>query len=556
MGENDAVALAEGAQTSAAISNYVTTVENNVINELTALLGSIPSTDHLIVATVPDVFDTPEIQGLTALTSANILADRSAIQQANADITAFALSKNIPVVDLYGMYDALLTKPLTLGSATFTTNQLFATGGLNPAPIAEGLIANMVVDAIDLGYAAGIPPLTEQQLVTNAGGTDTVTGSTYLNLSPYVVVNTTTGMPTTTITATLLSPNGQPTTSTHDVLVNLSLGGGTLGSQTTPPDFFISGEYYTPGNTTWEPAILIHAGQTSGSITLNGLGELANVIEVTARTSTGGTTEVEGGVELTPQQVTATLSTKAVSDIVSLSENTSLFSETGGTITVTASLPAGQTATHNIVVTLSFGGTATEGTDYLATGNTIVIPEGQQSASITLVGTGSPIAVNESVVVTMTALDGQALIAENGVYGQTPQQVVATLTPGGTATGTIEGTVTDVNNNPLSGVIIYLYPASSGGPTTPPPGTSTFNPAVNYFTTTNATGAYSFTGLAPGNYDIARADSAELHRHHDVHRNDPRQRRGGRAGVVVDTANAKLHQHGGAAGQHGPVGRL
>ena len=154
-----------------------------------------------------------------------------------------------------------------------------------------------------------------------------------------------------------------------------------------------------------------------------------------------------------------------------LSENTSLFSETSGTITVTASLPAGQTATNNIVVTLSFSGTANEGSDYLATGNTIVIPKGQSSGSITLVGTGSPIAVDESVVVTMTELDGLPVngqvgpgVAENGVYGQTPQQVVATLTPGGTATGTIEGTVTDVNNNPLSGVIVYLYPASWEAP--------------------------------------------------------------------------------------------
>ena len=240
IGENDAVALAQGPQTTTAQSNFVTTIVSEIEGAITNLLAGLPNTDHLVVATIPDVFVTPEIQAL-GLSSANLLADESAVQEANAQITQFALAKGIPVVDLYGLYNNLLTKPLTIDSTTFSTSTLFAANGLDPAPIVQGLIADAVIDATDLGYASGLAPLSNQTLLADAGDTDTVTGPTFLNLSSYAL--TPVGAPTTTITATLLSPTGSPTTSTHDVLVNLTLGGAVLGT-----DYFISGEYFTPGN--------------------------------------------------------------------------------------------------------------------------------------------------------------------------------------------------------------------------------------------------------------------------------------------------------------------
>ena len=238
------------------------------------------------------------------------------------------------------------------------------------------------------------------------------------------------------------------------MLVNLSLGGAGLGSATIPPDFFLSGEYFTPGTTpTWQPAILIEAGQTSGSLTLNGLGELSTLVVVNAEPPAASPTTpaVEEGVELTQQQVTAKLSQDALPAIVTLNVSTNQISESPiGTVTVTANLPAGQVATSNIVVNLTLGGTAIQGTDYIASGTEIVIPKGQSSGSITLTATGNPIALNETIIVTMTGL--------NGAYNQSPQQVLVTLTPGGTASGTISGTVKDSSGNPLSGVIVYLDP--------------------------------------------------------------------------------------------------
>ena len=56
----------------------------------------------------------------------------------------------------------------------------------------------------------------------------------------------------------------------------------------------------------------------------------------------------------------------------------------------------------------------------------------------------------------MTGLNGLTTTAFDGAYAQVPQQVLVTLTPGGTASGTISGTVKDSNGNPLSGVVVYL----------------------------------------------------------------------------------------------------
>ena len=153
---------------------------------------------------------------------------------------------------------------------------------------------------------------------------------------------------------------------------------------------------------------MVEAGQTSGSITLNGLGELstlvvANIEPPVASPTTPG---VEGGVELTQQEVTAQLSQDALPAVVTLNVSTNQISESPiGTVTVTANLPAGQVAASNIVVNITLGGTATEGTDYIASGTQIVIPKGQSSGSITLTATGNPIALNETIIVTMTGAE-------------------------------------------------------------------------------------------------------------------------------------------------------
>ena len=64
IGENDAVALAQGPQSATAQSDFVTTIVSEIEGAISNLLSGLPNTTHLIVATIPDVFVTPEVQAL------------------------------------------------------------------------------------------------------------------------------------------------------------------------------------------------------------------------------------------------------------------------------------------------------------------------------------------------------------------------------------------------------------------------------------------------------------------------------------------------------------
>ncbi len=220
IGENDALDLVNGTETAA---QYTSTIETTIENAITTLQSKAPN-DHLVVATVPDIFVTPEVEALN-LSAATILTDEAVIQGANAEITQFALLNKVAVIDLYAAYAGLLgSRSLSLGGLTFTTTSatdpLFASDGFNPSAIVQGLFANMVIDAADLGFSAGLTPITDEQLVTNIGDTPTATGLTYINLAPYVLApDTNAPITSETITATLSQA------SAHDIVVNLTFGG-------------------------------------------------------------------------------------------------------------------------------------------------------------------------------------------------------------------------------------------------------------------------------------------------------------------------------------------
>ena len=83
---------------------------------------------------------------------------------------------------------------------------------------------------------------------------------------------------------------------------------------------------------------------------------------------------------------------------VSLSESGSPFSEFGGSATVTATLNA--TSNQAVTIPLSFGGTAPN-SDYTASANSITIPAGKRTGSITLTGANNPNFGTSSLTVTV-----------------------------------------------------------------------------------------------------------------------------------------------------------
>jgi Calx-beta domain len=182
---------------------------------------------------------------------------------------------------------------------------------------------------------------------------------------------------TATVTATLSAVPGQ------DVTVNL----GFSGTATEGVD-------YTHSAT----AIVIPAGQLSGSITLTGVDDALNEGDETVVVDV---TTVTNGTESGTQQVTAVITDDDPPPSVQFTAAAQSVGEAAGTVTVTVALsaPSGRTVT----VPYTLGGTATGGgVDYTITPSPVTIPAGATTATITVTVVDDTIAEpDETVVLTL-----------------------------------------------------------------------------------------------------------------------------------------------------------
>ena len=113
---------------------------------------------------------------------------RQAILETNTQIEALALQDGIPVLDLFKLIDEVGVQPLTLAGVTTSVADLYPADGFHPSALLHGLTADMFIDAANRGYAAGLDPLSDQQIVSNAGMTSLAVGPTFFDVSPYVIV--------------------------------------------------------------------------------------------------------------------------------------------------------------------------------------------------------------------------------------------------------------------------------------------------------------------------------------------------------------------------------
>ena len=82
--------------------------------------------------------------------------------------------------------------------------------------------------------------------------------------------------------------------------------------------------------------------------------------------------------------VASTIITLTATDLSGNTLGSPSFSENDGQIHIVATLPSA--ATNNVVINLTFGGTAVAGVDYFASSQSIFIPDGSTTGSITLTG--------------------------------------------------------------------------------------------------------------------------------------------------------------------------
>ena len=194
MGSNDATSMAIDLVLNhiPIPADFSSTVAQRVTSTMAALATADPSHHlHQIVANIPDIIQTPALQSaivFLGVSPQDVNAIRQTILDTNALIDTQALQNGIPVLDPFRLIDEVGTQPLTLAGVTTAVADLFPDDGFHPSSLVHGLTANMYIDAADRGYGAMLDPLSDQQIVSNAGLIPLIAGPTFFDVSPYVIV--------------------------------------------------------------------------------------------------------------------------------------------------------------------------------------------------------------------------------------------------------------------------------------------------------------------------------------------------------------------------------
>jgi lysophospholipase L1-like esterase len=165
---------------------FVTEVVTNVEAAVETVEAAGPV--GLVVGNIPDLSIAPAFQ--TKVPSPVLRQEVSqAITLANQQIEAFASSRGIPVIDLFGL-SHLAEQPLTL--AGVRVDSFFAPDGLHPGSIPQGLLADTILEGLGDAYAASLErfQLTEQQLLDDAAPPIAhQPGHTVFDVNPFVLVS-------------------------------------------------------------------------------------------------------------------------------------------------------------------------------------------------------------------------------------------------------------------------------------------------------------------------------------------------------------------------------
>ncbi len=169
---------------------------DSVVGRIEVALDEVCSTNdvRLILGNIPDNGVTPPTQRSYNVEQRARVTD--AIMQANAKIMAIANQRVIPVIDIFGSGKLSLQDSLTIGGVLINTrgasndpHNYFLSDGVHPGTVAQGLLANTFIEAINRAYHEDIEPLSDQEILANAGIADPNPGAdpTYFDISGFVL---------------------------------------------------------------------------------------------------------------------------------------------------------------------------------------------------------------------------------------------------------------------------------------------------------------------------------------------------------------------------------
>lgn len=173
--------MASGALSGAALVNF----ESNVVSRIQTATDTVLAADPTGFALVgiPDITLTPAAYLLGA-TPEQLAPMVSAIDDTNDMLRALAESRQIVFVDCTAMMRDILLGPLVVGGVAIDTTTIgdathFFRDEIHPGAVGEAIIANMMMTAVNMGYGTTYAPLSDFEILSNAGLAASYAGETF-----------------------------------------------------------------------------------------------------------------------------------------------------------------------------------------------------------------------------------------------------------------------------------------------------------------------------------------------------------------------------------------
>lgn len=186
--------IATGTLAGAALDAWAQQRVTEILTAVDTVLTANPT--GMIVSSIPDMTLTPAGRPIAAVPLFDQRVD-FAIDLVNSLLKPEVLSRGLVYLDFAQAMRDLDASGLVVGGVTIdmvnaSSNPThFFQDGLHPAAVGNGILANLLIEAANVGYGADTPLLTDFEILSRAGLAGSYTGeTTSLNYASYIYTAT------------------------------------------------------------------------------------------------------------------------------------------------------------------------------------------------------------------------------------------------------------------------------------------------------------------------------------------------------------------------------
>lgn len=190
--------ISSGALAGSALESWANTTVDNILTAVDTVMSANPT--GMVVWGMPDMTLVP---GVRDFLSTQEMTDRGifAINLVNSILEPQVVSRGLVYADVAKIMRDLDTSPLVVGGVTIDMDnegsdpEKFYQDFLHPGAVANGIFANLMIEATNLGYGTQVALLTDAEMIHYSdmpqpyiGETSNINYSQYIHVEPGVRV--------------------------------------------------------------------------------------------------------------------------------------------------------------------------------------------------------------------------------------------------------------------------------------------------------------------------------------------------------------------------------